>query len=168
MLLKTWALPCLWQSFLQLSRFLFPVPTASPRCRPCISSALPVSHAEGSVPREYPACASSVTSQLLVIHHGVVPVLVGHTLIHHPQRCVKSFRRCSDACTLSGAGCSWFSSCRSESERGCGGALWRCALCVNSSTVVPHWAVNCLSSKHPACVCVCTMLHSCKTSSTQF
>lgn len=34
------------------------------------------------MPREYPAFASSVTSQLLVIHHRVVPVLVGNALIH--------------------------------------------------------------------------------------
>lgn len=49
---------------------------------PCISSVLPVSHTEGGVPRGYPAFASSVTSQLLVIHHRVVPVLIGHTQAH--------------------------------------------------------------------------------------
>lgn len=73
-----------------------------------------LTHTEGSVPGGYfPAFASSVTSHSLVIHHRVVPVLVGHTHTHacQLQICGKSHgkkKHTDDTNTLSGAGCgSW-------------------------------------------------------------
>lgn len=75
-----------YPSFLHRFCRLFPVCVCLTECQlflsvvfPCISSALPVSHTEGSVPRGYPASASSVTSRKLDINHRVVPVLVTQT-----------------------------------------------------------------------------------------